>query len=126
MSVHETADRTGFVETIERRRSMAGEQTGRSAKIYGMGDVGTRRLMGLTRRGESDLREYPATGPDKRIIGRVSSHGVQPRHREKIRIERLAAKGGRTALYPKTSLIPTCCVCGLIRDKHEDTMPPER
>jgi hypothetical protein len=33
-------------------------------------------------------------------------------------------KGG--TLPAKTSLTPICCVCGLIRDKHEDTLDPER
>jgi hypothetical protein len=73
MSVGEAARRTVCAGTIEQRSSMAYERTGRIAEIYGMGNVSTRRIMGLTRRGEPDLQECPATGPDKKIMGRVSS-----------------------------------------------------
>jgi hypothetical protein len=58
--------------------------TGSHAGIDGMGVVSTRRLVGLVRRGETYLHERRITGHDKQIMGRVSSHGVQPRYTEKI------------------------------------------
>ena len=63
---------------------MAYEWTGRNAGIDGTGDVSTRHIMGLTRRGETNLPECRITGNDKKIMGRVSSHGVQLRYTEKI------------------------------------------
>lgn len=40
--------------------------TGRNAGTYGMGDVSTRHMLGLTRRGETYLQECRVTGSDKK------------------------------------------------------------
>ena len=59
------------------------EGTERTAGICEMGDVSTRHIMGLTRRADTYLHECRGTGNDKKIMGRVSSHGAQPRYIEK-------------------------------------------
>jgi hypothetical protein len=40
--------------------------TGSNAGIYGMGDVSTRRMLGLTRRAETYLHECRVTGQDNK------------------------------------------------------------
>ena len=49
-------------------------------RTAGTGDVSTKRIMGLTRRVESDVHGCRVTGIDKKILGRVSGHGAQPRY----------------------------------------------
>ena len=65
---------------------MANESTGRYATIYGTGDASPRRIriMGLSRRGETDVHPSQFTGNDKKMMGRVARHGVLPRYTEKI------------------------------------------
>lgn len=63
---------------------MAYESTGRHVGIDGPGDASTRHIhiMGLTRRAETDVHASRLTGNDKKIMGRVVSHGVLPRYTE--------------------------------------------
>ena len=53
------------------------------SRTAGTCDVSMRRIMGLTRRAETDSHECRVTGNDKKIMGRVASHGVLPRYTEK-------------------------------------------
>jgi hypothetical protein len=46
-------------------------------------DVSMRRIMGLTRRGETNGHECRITGDQNKIMGRVARHGVLPRSTEK-------------------------------------------
>jgi hypothetical protein len=54
---------------------MAFERTERHIGIYGTGDASTRRIriVGLTRRAETDVHAYRVTGNEKKIMGRVAS-----------------------------------------------------
>lgn len=64
---------------------MAYERTGSHPGIYGTGDASTRRIriVGLTRRAETDVHAYRVTGNDKKLLGRVARQGVLPRYTEK-------------------------------------------
>ena len=53
-------------------------------RTAGTCDVSMRRIMGLTRRVETDVHECRITGDEKKIMGRVSGHGALPRYTEKI------------------------------------------
>ena len=63
---------------------MADERRGRNAGVYGRRDMSMRRITGLTRRSEISWHGCRVTGHHKKIMGRVSSHGGQSRHTEKI------------------------------------------
>jgi hypothetical protein len=54
-------------------------------RTAGTGDASTRRIriVGLTRRAETDVHASRVTGNNKKIMGRVARHGVLPRYTEK-------------------------------------------
>jgi len=51
--------------------------------MAGTCDVSMPRLMGITRRAETDVHASRAMGNGKKIMGRVARHAVLPRYTEK-------------------------------------------
>ena len=62
------------------RTAAVSQQIATPTRTAGTGDVSMRRIMGLTRRAETDSHECRVTENEKIIMGRVSGHGAQPRY----------------------------------------------
>ena len=62
------------------RTAAVSQHVATPTRTAGTCDVNMRRIMGLTRRAETDSHECRVTGNEKIIMGRVSGHGAQPRY----------------------------------------------
>ena len=62
------------------RTAAVSQQIATPTRTAGTCDVSMRRIMGLTRRAETDSHECRVTENEKIIMGRVSGHGAQPRY----------------------------------------------